>query len=154
MNLELLQNKDVLTRLLILFVPTAIAFLVSVIYLFVSEKNEEYVRSDSEDSKSAVGLFLPICLTNFMYSIMEVLSVLVNEKAAGRITETSISIFIVISVLGAGSCLIKGIIGGLKLSDCTGAEKQNGLSKAILYMAAAEVPGLISLAIYFLKLIV
>ena len=41
MNMELLQNKDVLIKVLLLLVPTVAAFSVSVVYLFRSKKNNE-----------------------------------------------------------------------------------------------------------------
>lgn len=154
MHTELLQNDDVLMRILILFVPTAIAFAIAVIYLFNSKAREESNGLDGVELSSSMMLFLSICVTNVMYAAVEVFLLLGNEGiTADKIEEVPVAFFAVISLLSAASCVIKGIIGGLKLSGCVGAEKQNGISKAMIFMAAAEVPGLISFALWMIKFI-
>lgn len=154
MNMELLQNDEVLMRILILFVPTAVAFGIAVIYLFISKAREESNGLDGAELGGAMMLFLPVCMTSFMYALVELLLILRNESiTADKIKGVPVAFFAVISVLSAASCLIKGIIGGLKLSSCVGAEKQNGISKVMLFMAAAEVPGLISFALCMMKFI-
>lgn len=154
MNMELLQNDEVLMRILILFVPTAVAFVIAVIYLFISKAREESNGLDSAELSGAMMLFLPVCMTNFMYVLVELLLILRNESiTADKIKGVPVAFFAVISVLSAASCLIKGIIGGLRLSRCVGTERQNGISKVMLFMAAAEVPGLISFALWMVKFI-
>jgi hypothetical protein len=154
MNMELLQNKDVLIKVLLLLVPTVAAFSVSVVYLFRSKKNNERGGADSGELTGAAMLFIPVCMTNLMYSVMSVLLLFVNGKiTVDKITGVSIAFFLMVSVLSVVSCIMKGIIGGLRLSDCTGAEKQKGISKAMLYMAAAEFPGLIAFALFMIKFI-
>lgn len=155
MNMELLQNSDVLMRVLLLLLPTVAAFLASVVYLFSAKRTEERSGADSGELGSAVMLFLPICMTNLIYFIMTVILLFINEQiTADKITEISIPVYVLISVLNAVSCVTKGIIGGVKLRDCTGADKQNGLSKSMLYMAAAEIPGLIAFAFLMIKFLV
>lgn len=155
MNMELLQNYGILMRILILFVPTAVAFAIAVVYLFASKAREESNGLDGTELGGAMMLFLPVCMTNFMYAVVEILLLLRNEGiTADKIEGVPVAFFAVISVLSAASCLIKGIIGGLKLSGCVGAEKQNGISKVMLFMAAAEVSGLISFALWMIKFMV
>lgn len=155
MKMELLQNSDALLRILLLLIPTIAVFLAAVIYLFRSKKNEEYAGADREDLKSAVILFLPVYVTNVMYSIMMVLLMFVLENiTVDKIKGVSVAFFAVTSLLGAASCAVKGIIGGARLPYCTGAEKQSELSKSLLYLAAAEIPGLIAFALYMIKFVV
>ena len=152
MNMELLQNSDVLMRILLLFIPAAVTFLAAIIYLFVSKKNGEKGGLNAVDLQSAAMLFLAVYATNFLYSVMEILLMLVREDiTADRIAGEAAAIFAAMGVLNALSCIAKGIIGGRKLPYCAGADKQNGLSKALVYMAAAEIPGLAALAIYMIK---
>lgn len=155
MNMELLQNDGILMRILILFVPTAVAFAIAVIYLFVSKVREEGNGLDGAELGSAMVLFLPVCMTNLIYAVVEIFLMLGNEGiAADKIEGVPVAFFAAISVLSAASCLIKGIIGGMKLSRCVGTERQNGISKVMLFMAAAEVPGLISFALWMIKFMV
>lgn len=155
MNMELLQNDGILMRILILFVPVVVAFAIAVVYLFASRAREESNGLDGAELGGAMMLFLPVCITNFMYAVVEILLMLGNEGiTADKIEGVPVAFFAVIGVLSAASCLIKGVIGGLKLSSCVGAEKQSGISKVMLFMAAAEVPGLISFALWMIKFMV
>lgn len=154
MNMELMQSRDVVMRILILFIPTAVAFLIAVIYLFSRKRYEESNGLNGEDLNGSAMLFLPVCATSFMYSVMEVLLLFTNENVtAEKLLEVPVFFFVLISLLCAGSCIAKGIIGGRKLPYCTGAEKQNGISKALLYMAAAEIPGIIALVFCMMKVV-
>ncbi len=155
MKTELLQNSDVLLRVLLLVIPTIIVFLAAVIYLLRSKRNEENAGADREDLKSAVMLFLPVYITNVMYSVMMVFLLFVLENSTvDKINGVSVAFFAAVSLLCAASCAVKGIIGGARLPYCTGAEKQNGLSKSLLYLAVAEMPGLIAFALYMIKFVI
>ena len=103
MNMELLQNSDVLVRVLLLLLPTVAAFLASVVYLFSAKRTEERSGADSGELGSAVMLFLPICMTNLIYFIMTVILLFINEQiTADKITEISIPVYVLISVLDPG----------------------------------------------------
>lgn len=153
MNVEMLQNSDVLMRVLLLFIPAVVTFLAAIIYLMVSKKNGESHGLNAVDLQNSAKLFMAMYATTFLYSVLEVLLLLTKKKdiTVDRIVKESVVIFVVIGILNAVSCIAKGIIGGQKLPYCTGEDKQNGLSKAILYMAAAEIPGLAALILYMIK---
>lgn len=154
MNTELLQDSDVVLRIALLLAPAA-AFLAAVLLLLRSKRNEEHAGSDSGELRNAVMLYLPICMTNLVYSVMMVLWLFINENmTADKIGGVSILLFAMIGLLNAGSCIVKGVISGARLSYCTGAEKQSGLSKTMVYLAVAEVPGLIAFVLYVIRFIV
>lgn len=154
MNTELLQDRDVMIRIVLLLAPAA-AFLAAVLLLLRSKRNEEHAGSDSGELRNAVMLFLPICMTNLMYSVMMILWLFINENmTADKIRGVSIFLFAMIGLLNAGSCIVKGAISGARLSYCAGAEKQSGLSKTMVYLAVAEVPGLIAFVLYVIRFIV
>lgn len=154
MHTELLQNGEVLKRMAMLFVPPAVAFLFSLIWLFAKKKDVESWGIGGEELNASAMLFLSVCATSFMYAVVENLLLLHNVGiTAEKIVGTSFGFFALIGLVNAASCLVKGIIGGRMLRSCVGQEKQKGLSKALLYMAAAEVPGLIVLVLYMMKMI-
>lgn len=155
MKMELLQSSDVLVKIVLLSVPTVVVLVAAVIYLFRSKRDEERAGADSEELRSAVMLFLPVYITNLVYSVMMILLMFVMETiTVAKIEGASVAFFAAISLLGAASCAGKGVIGGKRLPYCTGAEKQSGLSKTLLYLAAAEFPGLIAFLLYMMKFMV
>lgn len=154
MNTEILQNNEVLTRILIMAVPVAVAFLISIICLAVAKIKCGMAGLDSKELMASMLLYLIMCATNFMYALVEVLLILTERIAVTKLVQENIVIFIIVGVLSMISCLAKGIIGGKFMPLSAGANKQQGLSKAMVFMAVAEIPGLISLAIFLVKFLV
>ncbi|MDE5966296.1 MAG: hypothetical protein K2G89_05645 [Lachnospiraceae bacterium] len=143
MNSELLQNQDVLIRLLVLAVPTIVAFLVSVIYTMVAGKGEKTL-------KDVTSMFLAVCATSFFYMVIEVMLIFYYRTGISveMVINQSVVLFVLLGVLNAISCLAKGIISGSSLKNIAGANKQTVMSRALIYMSIAELPGLAALVVY------
>lgn len=151
MNTEILQNNDVLTRILIMAVPAIAAFLISIIYLVVAKIRCGMAGLERKDLMASMQLYLAICATNFMYALVEVLLILMENIDVAELVQENITLFVIVGALSAISCLAKGIIGGKFMPLSTGANKQQGLGKAMIFMAVAEIPGLIALALFIIK---
>ena len=143
MNSELLQNQDVLIRLLVLAIPTIVAFLVSVIYTMVAGKGEKTL-------KDVTSMFLAVCATSFFYMVIEVMLIFYYRTGISveMVINQYVVLFVLLGVLNAISCLAKGIISGSSLKNIAGADKQVVMSRALIYMSIAELPGLAALVIY------
>lgn len=140
---EMLQNQDVLIRLLVLAVPTVATFLAAVIYTMTAGKGAKVL-------KDVTSMFLAVCGTSFLYMVTEVILILYTEKiTVEMVTEKSVVMFVLLGVLNAISCLAKGLIGGKSLKGITGGtDKQTVVSRGLLYMSIAELPGLAALIVY------
>lgn len=145
MNSELLQNSDVLVRLLILAVPTIVTFLFSIIFIKIMQKG----ANAPDDS---ANIFLSVCATSFFYMVMEVVLILFSENiGVEQVVSKTVVMFLMMGLLNALSCLAKGIIGGRSMQYVAGADKQSATSRVLIYMSIAEVPGLAALALYLLS---
>lgn len=152
--MEMLENTNVLVKLLILAVPTVGAMMVAMGYIFAEKRKLEFSdsRMDANALASGAYLLLSVCATNFMYTVVEVLLILFPKQISeDRILGETIYIFLVIGLLNAISCLVKGIIGGKSMKKITGRDRKLYLNKALIFMAIAEVPSLIALLIYLVK---
>lgn len=144
MNSEMLGNYDVVIRLLVLAVPVAAAFLFSIIYTMRAVEGVKELREVSQ-------VFLAVCATNFFYAAMEVMIILFIENVTvEKVTGISVILFVIMGILNALSCIAKGIIAGKSMPMAVGADKQRVVSKALIYMSIAEIPGLIALVYYLL----
>lgn len=144
MNSALLQNSDVILRLLVLAIPTTVSFLFSVIYLFIAGRKAEI------DTQST-SLFLSVCATSFLYMVIEIIIILFTDSVPmTAILKQSVFFFALLSILNAISCIIKGIIGGKRLQYITGEDKEQATARSLIYLSIAELPSLISLVLYLL----
>lgn len=152
MNSELLQNSEAVTRLLVLALPTVAAFLVSIVCIVLAGKRSREEGLNAGDLYISGKLFVSACATNFMYAILEVLLILMTDKIPTEmILNEKVFLFAVMGVANAVSCIMKGIIGAKSMKHTTGADKQQGLSRALIGMAVAEIPGLVALAVYMVS---
>lgn len=153
MNFAILQNGDVLRRILLLSVPTAASFLIAVVSLFITMGKARRAESGGEELKAVAMIFLSIYMTTFLYAVLVVLLMFYHDRIpVDRIMGESELFFVGIGALNAVSCIAKGIAGVIKLPLCVGEEKPREMSKVMLYMAAAEIPGLIAFALCMIKL--
>ena len=148
MNFAILQNGDVLRRILLLSVPTAASFLIAVVSLFITMGKARRAESGGEELKAVAMIFLSIYMTTFLVLLM----FYHDRIPVDRIMGESELFFVGIGALNAVSCIVKGIVGVIKLPLCVGEEKPREMSKVMLYMAAAEIPGLIAFALCMMKL--
>lgn len=152
MNRELLQNSEAVTRLLVLALPTVAAFLVSIVCIVLAGKRSRKEGLNAGDLYISGKLFVSVCATNFIYAILEVLLILMTDKIPTEmILNEKVFLFVVMGVANAVSCIMKGIIGAKSMKHTAGADKQQGLSRALIGMAVAEIPGLVALAVYMVS---
>lgn len=155
MSVEVSENSEVLVRVLVLAVPTVITFLFAVISILISKKKCENAGLEGKELASAAMLFLAICITNLFYMIVEVLFVLMPDYIPIiRLVSEGIFVFELIGLLNALSCLVKGIISAKFLPIAVGENKQEGLSKALIFMSFVELPGLAALVVFLIKFMV
>lgn len=149
--MEIFQNNDVVIRLLIIGLPVVVAFLISIGYVFATKAKCVSEELDANELKASAQLFLTTVMTSFLYGVLEILLIWSKRVSVEQVLETSMVYLAIIGILNAASCLAKGIIAGKMLPKAVGENKQQGLSKGLLYMAMAEVPGLIALVMFMIK---
>lgn len=145
------QNNDVLIRILIIGLPVVATYLISIGYIFATKAKCVSEDMDANDLGASAQLFLAAVTASFLYAILEILLIWSNRVSVEQVLETSIVYLAVIGILNAASCLAKGIIAGKMLPKAVGENRQQGLSKGLIYIAIAEVPGVIALAMFMLK---
>ncbi|MCH5280531.1 MAG: hypothetical protein J1E61_03610 [Lachnospiraceae bacterium] len=149
--MEIFQNNDVLTRLLLIGLPVVVTFLISIGYVFAAKARCVSEELDANELKASAQLFLTTVMTSFLYGVLEILLIWSKRVSVEQVLETSMVYLAIIGILNGASCLAKGIIAGKMLPKAVGENKQQGLSKGLLYMAMAEVPGLIALVMFMIK---
>ena len=149
--MKIFQDNDVLIRLLLIGLPVAVTCLISIGYVFATKAKCVSEDMDANELKASAQLFLTTVITSFLYALVEIMLILQGHVSVDQVLETSVVFLAAIGILNAVACLAKGIIAGKMLPKAVGENKQQGLSKGLLYMAIAEVPGLIALVMYLVK---
>lgn len=145
--------NDIMSKLIFIGAAALIALVFQVVYVFLksSQCKSTGISIGLNQYKSFVSMLLAMCLTGFMYTIIEILLIFAGPVSYEMVYDTSFVYIAIIGLLCAISGLMKGVIAGNSLIRIANDTSQKSLSITMLYMAAAEIPAIISLVLFMVK---
>ncbi|MCM1295278.1 MAG: hypothetical protein NC311_07025 [Muribaculaceae bacterium] len=148
--------SDIMSKLIFIGAFALIVLVFQVVYVSIksSQCKSTGISIDLKQYKSFVSMLLAMCITGFMYTIVEILLIVAGPISYEMVYGTSFVYMAIIGLLCAISGLIKGVIAGNSLIRIANDTSQKSLSITMLLMAAAEIPSIISLVLFLLKFFV
>ncbi|MDE6023828.1 MAG: hypothetical protein K2G45_00045 [Lachnospiraceae bacterium] len=145
--------NDIMSKLVLISAIALVTLVFSLVYVFIksSQCKSTGIRIAPAQYKSFVSMLLAMCLTSFMYTVIEVLLITLGPISYEMVASTSFVYITVIGLLCGISMILKGIIAGNSLIKIANDTSQKSLSMTMLYMAAAEIPSIISLVLFLME---
>lgn len=146
--------NDIMPKLLILIVPAAVALLFSLVYVLIksSQCKSMGVRISRETYNSYLAVIFAINVTGVMYAIVETLLIITENVSYDKVNQASMLYMLIIGLLCAVSGILKAVIAGnslIKIANDTSG--QNAMSRLMVFLAVAEIPAIVSLAMFVIK---
>ncbi len=145
--------NDIMSKLIFIGAAALVALTFQVVYVALksSQCKSMGISIGISQYKSFVSMLLAICVTGFMYTIVEILLIVAGPVSYEMVYDTSFVYIAIIGLLCAISGFIKGVIAGNSLIRIANDKSQKSLSMTMLFMAAAEIPAIISLVLFLMK---
>lgn len=147
--------NDIMPKLLAISIPAASALLFSLVFILIksSQCKRVGVSISKQAYNSRLSVIFAINMTGFMYALIEVLLIVMENVSYDEVNQTSMLYMLAIGLLCAVSGILKAVFAGnslIKIANDTSPQSP-AMSKLMIFLAMAELPALASLAMFVIK---
>lgn len=147
--------NDIMPKLLAISIPAASALLFSLVFILIksSQCKRVGVSISKQAYNSRLSVIFAINMTGFMYALIEVLLIVMENVSYDEVNQTSMLYMLAIGLLCAVSGILKAVFAGnslIKIANDTSPQAP-AMSKLMIFLAMAELPALASLAMFVIK---